>query len=435
MLRILIAENIPSLNKGEKAILDGMLESFKTLGDVQVSMLSARADIDIPRYAPKVNIVNLEEFRLVRAGLNNKFIKIFNSILLILHHIFFLAGYKVIGKSILRVAKANIWSEYLRSDLFTIGHNGAFAIRWGPIYFYPLFIPLFAKALGKPCVLYGGSVVLRKYFLRKVFGFVMNRIDLITLREDRSYENISKYKLKNEKVFVTGDPAFLLQPCSLKRVNQIMKQEGLDISPRPFVGMTVTREMANLAFRETGSFDNSYQKHTKMLAEFIDDLIADIGCTVIFVPHCIGYGEALDDRLVAQDIFRISHNKENIRLICSEYDDSDLKGIIGQFDMMIGQRLHSVVNAMSMNVPSIAMSYRSDQRLGIVEVLGQRNAICYIDNLDKESLLTMAKNTWLRRQEIKQELISQARSMKERSMFNGELLNQILDHKISIQNV
>ena len=54
---IFIAENVPSLNKGEMTIMEGMLESFRIVGDVGVTMLSDHPEIDTPRYGTRIKII------------------------------------------------------------------------------------------------------------------------------------------------------------------------------------------------------------------------------------------------------------------------------------------------------------------------------------------------------------------------------------------
>jgi len=49
-VRILIAEGVPSLNKGELAILVGMLKTFEALGKVEVSIFSHYPSADKERY-------------------------------------------------------------------------------------------------------------------------------------------------------------------------------------------------------------------------------------------------------------------------------------------------------------------------------------------------------------------------------------------------
>ena len=58
-MQIFIAENIPSLNKGEMSIFEGMVETFKLLGGIEISMLSMVPEVDTPRYTGKARIVDL----------------------------------------------------------------------------------------------------------------------------------------------------------------------------------------------------------------------------------------------------------------------------------------------------------------------------------------------------------------------------------------
>lgn len=50
MVKILIAENVPALNKGELALLKGMMESFNSLGEVKVKIMSSSPENDRIRY-------------------------------------------------------------------------------------------------------------------------------------------------------------------------------------------------------------------------------------------------------------------------------------------------------------------------------------------------------------------------------------------------
>ena len=80
---------------------------------------------------------------------------------------------------------SEIWKKYVESDVIIVGHDGTFGLGWGgmlrtPVYFYYFYIPLFAKMLGKPIVLYGGSISRFgrfRWVLEKGAKFALNRID------------------------------------------------------------------------------------------------------------------------------------------------------------------------------------------------------------------------------------------------------------------
>ena len=434
--KIFIAENVPSLNKGEMTILEGMLESFKTLGKVEVTMLSDLPEIDELRYGTKVKIIDVKKALHLSGELvgHRQLFKIFISFLFLFQHLLFFVLYKISGSRALKLMKSEIWREYVESDMIIIGHNGTFGVGWGmlrtPVYFYYFFIPFFAKMLGKPIVLYGGSIGRfrrLRWFLENGAKFALGNIDLITLREDVSYQNLREIGVKNDKVFVIPDLAFLLRPAPFAK--QIMMREGIDKSSKPLIGMTVTRGIASKAFPNLNNPTSSYHKHIAMLAQVIDDLTSRLDATVIFIPHCIGFAKELDDRIVAKDIFQMVKNKNRVKMITNEYGAGELKGLIGQFDLFIGERTHSVINAMSMCVPSIVISYSTDIRVDIIKMVDQENAICYVDGLDANTLISKIDEIWSERDKIKSDLKSKIEIIKERAMLNGKLLKELLESR------
>lgn len=439
MYRIFIAQNIPSLNKGEATILEGMLESFSSLGEVDMSMLSAVPHIDQPRYGTKVRVIDARKSLHLFGNPEwySAASRILASALVTFQHLLFLVLYKILGAKVLKLMKSEIWKEYVESDVIIIGHNGAFGIG-GPrigtaTYFSFLYMPLLRRILGKPLVVYGGSMgqfrrrfrFLGNSLLRPALG----RVDLVTLRERISYHHIKEMGLHNDRISVTGDPAFLLKPAPPERIREILAEEGIDKGSNPLIGITMTQKKASMAFPQFKDPERSYIKHAEVFAEIIDNLVAKLNATVIFVPHCIGFGAKLDDRIVGQDIFQRCRKKERVKVINNEYSAAELKGLMGQFDLFIGERLHSVINTMSMGVPSIVISNSSDERLDIIRMLGQNNAICFVENLDTGALVRKIDDIWSKKERISQELKSQTEIMRERAMLNGKLLKQLLDSR------
>lgn len=435
MLRIFIVDNIPSLNKGEMAILDGMLESFKILGDVKVSMLSSHAEIDAPRYASKVKVIGISKSWPLNGGLDcSKICRIMVSVAIMIQHMVFILSYKILGKWILSLFKSDIWKEYLTADIIIEGHNGAFGINGylGIPILYPIYLPIFAKLLGKPTVLYAGSVPKAnrfRFIFDRFLKLALNNLDLITLRENISHNNLKTIGAKENNAFVTADLAFLLKPAQLNKINEIIIRESIDNRSTKLVGMTITREIASKSQPELDP-DKSYYNHICMMAKFIDSITSNYNATFIFVPHCIGFEKNLDDRIPAKDIFEICNNKARVKLITNEYDAKELKGLIGEFDLFIGERIHSVIGAMSMNVPSICISFSNDKRLDILKMIGQENAICYVEDLDANKLILKFENIWSNTEKIKENLKVNIETIQNISMRNGELLKDMYEARL-----
>ena len=89
--------------------------------------------------------------------------------------------------------------------------------------------------------------------------------------------------------------------------------------------------------------------------------------------------------------------------------------------------MHSVINALSMRVPSLVICSRADQRLEIIRMLGQPRAICFVENLDSEALIARVNDVWEKTETMREELESQTAVMREQAMLNGKLLKELLD--------
>lgn len=440
MTKILISEHIPSLNKGELTILEGMLETFKILGETEVTIVSCFTKTDRPRYRTNIRLIDPCQSLHLSYALENLPKRLVASFIALLEHVLFMILFKTLGLRAFKLMRAKIWQAYADCDVVIAGHDGGFG-PWGdgfnPLYLYPFYTLFLARVLGKPVVIYGASAPKIKR-LKLVGKFltrlVLNKADLLTMREKASAEYLKSIGVTNDKLSVTADPAFLMQPAPDKRVMEIMNREGLDNS-RVLIGMTITREIASQAFPSLDS-ENSYRKHTEMLAQVVDHLIDNLNAMVVFVPHCLGtvkeYDER-DDRIIAKDILQICHHKDMVKIITNEYGPAELKGLMGRFTLFLGERLHSVINAMGMYVPSIAISWPEDVRFDIIRMLGREEAICSVQDLQAVSLIDRISDIWEKRDMIREQLVSQVEIIRERAMVNGKLLKELLDSKKQVR--
>lgn len=431
MYKILIAENFPSLNKGELVILGGIIESFKEIGDVRTSILSFKPDFDKVRYGNNINVIDARKSlfmpydpltHIIWQGLSV-------SIMATILHIFFLLFYKVVGNDVLRIFKGELWQEYLDSDAIFIGHNGTFGIGGNLLpnihffsYFSYLYLPFIGKILNKPTVIYGGSIGKFRQnhkILWRWISYMLSNISLITLREETAYRNLILMDAGNSNASVTADLAFLLQPSNSDHIMEIVHAEGLDLLPRPLIGITVFQKIALKASK-------GYHSHIIMMRDAIDHIIEGRNASVVFLPHSIGFGHKNDDRIIAKEIYDLCKNKDRIKIITTEYSADELKGILGYVDILIGERLHSVINALSMYTPSLMLSYDGDVRLDIIRMIGQESLICYVDNLSDKDLISRIDILISDSDKIRNELMMHIPIIKEKSKDNALRLKQVL---------
>jgi colanic acid/amylovoran biosynthesis protein len=430
MTKIFIAEEIPGRNKGEAAILFGMLESFRTLGGVEVSLLSWHPEIDRPRYSDRVNVINgIKDLHLKKDFDQSMVVRLFESIVVLPQYISFIILYKFFGVNALKIMKGEIWEEYSKSDLIVIGHDGRFTGLFGVIPFSQVYDLFLAKILKKHIIIYAGSTETFENMLqRNIAKYISNKVNLVTLRDETSYKNLENIGINMTHTHLTADVAYLLPHASPERVRKIMLQEKIDENDGPLIGMTVTREICQMAFSDSKNMEERYQKSIRLLSQVVDYLIGELNVMVIFIPHCIGPTKKLDDRIVANDVYQLVKNKNKIRIVTKEYTAEELKGLIGQFDLFIGERLHSVVGSVSMGVPSIAILYPSSRNDILKGVLDEK-WICNIEKIDFDLLISMIDDIWSKKEEIRNDLIDEVDAVKGRALLNGALLKNLLRGK------
>lgn len=429
-INLLIAENIPSKNKGEATIFGGIKISLQCIGNVSYSMFSENPLEDLHQY-PDVKIINIKKnffLKNSKSWIN----KIFSSILAFFSHSIFFFSYKMIGKKIQFFFRSEIWKSYVESEIIIIGHNGSFGLGLtsvgSPLLFQHVYIPLFCKWVGKKVILYSGSIPkldqgLVKHFVF-LFRWVLNRLDLITLRCPSSYTIIKELKIKNENVNVFPDVAFLLEPSSTEIAENINHIENIP-SKGIKVGIIVTQEKAEIS-NTSLNLQESREKHIDEISKFIDHIILKYNAHVIFIPHCIGIYKELDDRVIAQDIINKCHNIDNIINVTTEYSANDLKGFLGTIDFLISERIHAVVNAISMGTPSILVTNKNDNRKEIVESILDL-IIMDIENFSTDNLiyffdlLVQKKATT----DLVSRLISQTETLRKKARNNGEAVKKL----------
>jgi polysaccharide pyruvyl transferase WcaK-like protein len=437
MIYILIPEETPSLNKGEAGILSGMLESFKLLDDdVHVTMFSIYPEDDEPRYNSQAEIIDARGVMPsdMISGSSHVIKKMFELGIILLKHLSFAFLHLVLRDHALKVMRRKTWASYSKADMVIICHDSLF---------YPLYHPmvaLFCKVLGKKVVIYGSTFNLdvkkgqfrglRQRIAKWAVNLVLKNVDLITLREELSHELIRGISVDSVPTHLTGDFPFLLRPAGEERVQEILRAESLEGYTR-MVGLSIGQHKLGVTFPQITNIEIKYGRFIEIIAEVVNYLTDSLEAAVVFIPHCIGHGQKLDDRIPSTEIYRKTQNKDRVRVITQEYSPEDLKGLAGRFDIFVGMRLHAVVDALCMGVPSIMLTHPKDNRAhGILGRMMELNPWLYdLIGLTASSLIERTNSLWNSREHLRADLELKVRKAKEQTMHNGNLLAELLKQR------
>ena len=213
-----------------------------------------------------------------------------------------------------------------------------------------------------------------------------------------------------------------------------MVEEKIDKNERPLVGMAFTHEVLSEAFKNELAPAIGYKKSVKEIARFLDRLVEEYNSTIVFIPHSIEPYRHRDDRIVAKDISNTMLNKHKTRVITSEYTPEELKGLIGQLDLLISCRVHAAINALSMGVPSCVITRSWDKRAYSIigKMLKQEKWIYNVENLNADELFALITDLLGSYNEIRKDSPSIVNSVKEKALLNGRLLKALLNSRLKI---
>ncbi len=436
-IQILLAEDTPSHNKGESALLFGLIESFKCLPDFRVCLLSTEPTIDNDAYGAYVDVIDARGVMPAHmvSGRGSTLRKANNYLVFFGVHLLFLLLFLVLRRRVLRLFPKKLWQCYLDSDLIALGHDSS----WAPLYHGTLL--LFFRFIGKPTVVYAATIIPShldaKGFKVKLSNwltkFAIHQANLVTLREKFSYEGLLRIGVDTSRtpLEVAPDLAFLVEPTSGDKVEELLRKEGVP-EDRPLVGMAFSRRILRHAFPDEGGSDEErLDKGIRLIASLVDFLVEHHGVYIIFIPHSIGPQDNLDDRIIADRIIDLCKNKNMTKNIKSNLSSHDIKGIAGKLNISIGSRLHFIIDSISSFTPSLLFTYRNDIRChGIVgDMLDMNQFVLDIEDIDLEKINKIASDLFINRDSIISRLTKEMPAIKTATKRHGELAVRLLASK------
>lgn len=446
-LRILVAEFFPAFNKGELAILSGMLKSFEVVGEVEVAVFSFYPEIDRTMYPRNVKLIDVNyNLHLKNLPYNQSKLYVqFATFFVALQHLVFLFLYGILRKNALRIMQKPLWKIYREYDVYIICTNEVDCVIGSTLRFSPLYICWLAKALKKPIVFYANGtnpstseIWIWRFHSRRLWRilarYLLSVVDLVTVREEHTLRYFNEITGGNVPIYLTADPAFLLSPASKKRIEEIMINEKISKGNNSLIGVAMSYGVLSRSFK--GTIENpkaTYERAVKEIARVLDKLIEELDSTIIFVPHSIEPYGYHDDRIVARDIYGFMLNKRGVQVIANEYSAEELKGLLGQLDLFVSCRVHAAISAVSMNTPVCIISHPSDERPYYIlgKMLKLEKWIYNVENLNADELFCLVKELLTSSSRIRNQLPSLVDSVKKKAELNGRLLKSSINIYLS----
>jgi colanic acid/amylovoran biosynthesis protein len=230
--------------------------------------------------------------------------------------------------------------------------------------------------------------------------------------------------IRQDILSMTADMAFLLQPIGGEQAIELLEKEGIKLrEDRPLMGISLSR----LVEKKYGKANTNADKESMvdLFATVLDEVAEKHGVDYLFVPHVTGPAESKDDRKILAEVK--SRMKAHGHVLQGDYTPSELKGMIGLCQAMMGARMHANIGALSSGIPTIAIAY-SHKTPGIMGALSQSELVLSINTLDQSLLWEKLEYLFANFVNIQSTLKTTLPVIKTESKKNVEKIHYILSN-------
>lgn len=269
--------------------------------------------------------------------------------------------------------------------------------------FYYLFLIKLALKYGKRTMLYANGIgPVQKKKNRERAKNILNMVNCITLRDEKSVETLKDMGVMLTPVFVTADPSVSIEPMGLDRVREIFSEE--QIPEKPYFAISIREwKNKNIAAEVARAADYISVKH---------DLVP------VFIPM-----QNPNDISISVDCIKLMKTKGY--LLKGDYSFFDVMTITSKATLVIGMRLHLLMYGANSAVPVIGLVY--DPKITAYLDYLKQDFTIDARNVTHEKICAMADNIFSRYDEISGNLNEKVKQLKKLTKKNAETAVKLIN--------
>lgn len=258
---------------------------------------------------------------------------------------------------------------------------------------YYLAVIKLAQMFKKKVMLYANGIGPIKKENIKITKKILNKVDLITLREEMSLAELKKIGVDKPKILVTADSVFGIDYD--KNTYEKNKYQLVSVRNHKRLGKNFCADIASLC-------DEMYEKY---------------GISTVFIPF-----QKKNDTQITEQIRSLMKSESEV--FDTECDFSELMALIENARLCIGMRLHSLIYSVISKVPCVGLVY--DQKVkAFMDYIEQKN---YLDasSLEYKDLLDKVNYALENSDKIRKNLDKKSLELRELSQKNAKAAIELL---------
>ena len=230
---------------------------------------------------------------------------------------------------------------------------------------------------------------------------VINRcVDIITLREPESREELKRLGVSGPEVILSADPALILSPSSDSETESAMISNGLSPGGRYIAFM----------LRDWPSFPEK----AKIFGMAADYAYEKYGLVPVFIPLERGKDEA------ASGLASGCMKKARPHIVNTPEKTGTLLGMLARMEVVVSMRLHGLIFAAGQGVPLVGVSY--DTKVSSFLKYMEQDLCISIEDLNFEALTALIDKAMEKDRDELRKAISKLREIEYRNRETALML-------------
>jgi polysaccharide pyruvyl transferase CsaB len=188
---------------------------------------------------------------------------------------------------------------------------------------------------------------------------VLDRADALTVRDPQSRELLQSAGVR-KAIHVVPDPVVKLEPAPATFAKQLLTE----------MGVALDRLKVGVNFRYVSEPDIDNARTIRDVALLVEWLQIERDAQVLFLPFGRHPSRQVENDLIfAHKVAECLNHRQDFRILERELRPAEMKAVLGQMDLCLLERLHSVIMAAPTGVPIISVIY-DDKVAAFADMVG-----------------------------------------------------------------
>jgi polysaccharide pyruvyl transferase WcaK-like protein len=207
---------------------------------------------------------------------------------------------------------------------------------------------------------------------------------------------------KREKLVFSYDMAFAMEAIRprVEILERLPQRSG-----RPVVGLNVSGLLMMGGYSQDNMFGLKCN-YPELINRVVEYFVQEQNADVLLVAHVFGT-DAESDTTGCWQVHEQFKNRfpGRVNLCEGEFNQHEIKHVIGECDFFLGARMHACIAAISQSVPAVCMAY-SRKFIGVMESIGCPELVADLCAATNDEAMARIADVYARRDNIRKRLDS-----------------------------